>query len=498
MEVQLRDLLGRELRRRHGIGMMEGKIKPVHIANALMRVEHQSVGRMSDLKNLMSATASKETAEQRLEAARVMLERSKERWGRLGEETDLRKSLLMTRVLPLLRTILATDGAAFGTSPEWSSFSSPTALTVTRDVSDDHAGEFVHQLWTADEASGSRELLRLLREATDPNKELRSVDDLTAILAPLTDDTTPIKQAEWSAVDLSDDANESEVAANLRSAAADLARYEAGLKPNPIATLQRVVLLASMSVFFHASACASEWGGLPSRFLLVDASGSRHSAIASASQQLVMRLLADARDYMARVLAEILDTADKNWVDDPEAAISELLDRSSRGETSARGSKILLDLIDEIQDTDGSLRDELPRRLIELIDSSSGRSLDGFLRLLGVRAGLLYPQQKNPTKRLAPTDRTLEVLVASTFDITRDQLEYRDFLDALFKRWRIIVGGRLEDAKLLDDAKTPVSTGDLSENSERFLSRLQTLGLARKLADSVAVVGLMEGHNGGN
>src|ERR1700680_1116833 len=124
MEAQLRELIGEELRRRHGIGMMEGKIKPVHIANALMREEHKLVGRMVDFRHLMAATASRESPEQRLESARKMLERNRERWGRLGEDPDLHKSVLMTRVLPLLRTILATDNAAYGTSPEFSSFSS--------------------------------------------------------------------------------------------------------------------------------------------------------------------------------------------------------------------------------------------------------------------------------------------------------------------------------------------------------------------------------------
>lgn len=497
MEGQLRELLGRELRRRHGIGMMEGKLKPVHIANALMRAEHQSVGRMSDLRNLMAATASRETPEQRLDAARSMLERSRERWGRLGEEADLRKSILMTRVLPLLRTILATDGAAFGTSPEFSSFSSPTALTVTRDVSDDHAGEFIHRLWNDGVSNGSEALLRLLREATDPTKDLSSVDDLTAILAPLTDETQSIKHAEWTAADIGNEKEISEIEANLRRAAADLACYEAGLKPNPIATLQRIVLLASLSVFYHASSRAHEWGGLSKRFMLLDASNSRHSTVASASQQLVSRVLSDARDYMAIMLRQLLDKTSEDWVDDPESALDKLLYKEGRS-ASSTSSKQLLDILEEIKDNGGSVREELPRRLIEPIDGSSGRSLDGFLRLLGVRSGLLYPQQSNPIKRLVPTDRTLEVLVASTFDVTRYQLEYRDFLDALFNRWQIIVGGRLEDAKLLSDAGTPVSTTELSDNSERLLARLQTLGLARKLADSVAVVGLMEGHNSGN
>jgi hypothetical protein len=87
----------------------------------------------------------------------------------------------------------------------------------------------------------------------------------------------------------------------------------------------------------------------------------------------------------------------------------------------------------------------------------------------------------------------LEVLVASTVDANQPPVEYRDFLEMLRNRWAIVVGGRAEDGADLDavmGAKVPLRA--LRENSERFLDRLESLGLARRLADSVAVVGLLE------
>ena len=93
-------------------------------------------------------------------------------------------------------------------------------------------------------------------------------------------------------------------------------------------------------------------------------------------------------------------------------------------------------------------------------------------------------------------DRTLEILVAGTFELSGRPLEYRDFLDRLYERWRIVVGGRLEDAVILAADGMKVAAGDLADNSERFLQRLQRLGFARKLADSVAVVGMLEDAHG--
>ncbi|MDB5968822.1 MAG: hypothetical protein JWQ90_1272 [Hydrocarboniphaga sp.] len=493
MEVQLREIISEELRQRHGFGMMEGKIKPVHIANALMREEHHVVGSMKDLKQLMIATAPKESPENRLEAARTMLERNRERWGRLGEEENLRDSVLVTRVLPLLRTILGTDNAVFGTSPEFSSFSSATALTITRDVSDDHAGAFVHRLWGGTDSQPRLQILDLLRDLTHPNKDLAGVDDLTAVLVPLADDPTPTRtsQTPRTFIDLSERPL-SGVERRLRSAAEDLERYESAVKPNPIATLQRLVLLASISVFFHAATRSREWAGMPDRVILIDASSSRDSTVAEVSTQHVGRLLDDSRAYMASVLKDLLDQQHSTWWTNPVEVISELFAEKLKKTTAAPSIKQLHEVLDDLNDAEADIAAELPRRLVELLDGSSGRSLDGFLRMLGLRSGLLYPQQKNPKKRLVPMDRTLEVLVVSTFNIAGKQLEYRDFLEELYKRWGIIVGGRLEDAKLLADSGSPVPSADLAENSERFLSKLQSLGLASRLADSVAVVGLME------
>lgn len=494
MEGFLHEVIGKELRRRHGIGMMEGKLRPVHVANALMRAEHGAYGQMSDIRMLMTATASKESLETRLRATQTMLETSRNRWGRLGEEKDLPHSTLVSRVLPLLRTILASDGAAFGTSPNQSSFSSPTALTVTTDPSDDHAGDFVHRLWSGLDGLDRLALLDLLRDASAADRDLTTVDDLTAVLAPLADDPRPRKYRHWAYEDLTS-TRPSGVAHHLRAAATDLGTYERHARPNSIATLQRIVTLASMSIFFHAATRAAEWGGWRRRLLLVDTSGSRVSPVAAASELLVTRLMEDNRAYMARVLGDLLAGIRADWPADPAGALAELA-HAQGVKKSSINARDLAEVMEEIVDTGGTMSEDLPLQLVERVDGSNGRSLDGFLRLFGVRCGLLYPQQKNPNKRLVPADRTLEVLTVSTFDAIGQQLEYRDFLDALYERWGIVAGGRPEDGALLAAAGADVDSASLAQNSERFLSRLEALGLARRLADSVAVVGVMEGEQG--
>lgn len=490
MSQALRKALSDELHRRHGYRTMEAKIKPVHIANALMRVEHQCVGRMGVLEKLFVATHRKNSMEQRVLAAQSMITAQKERWGALGQVTDVRTSALMTKVLPLIRTLLGADGAAFGNSPEMSSFSSPTALTVTGDPSDDGAGAFVHRLWGG-RGKERLDILDLLSELTDPNKRAAEMDDLSALLAPLVDSTRERRPPGVTAEDLSD--GYSAVETQLRRAAKQLAAYERRLKPNPIATLQRIVLLASLSVFMHACTRPSERSGLARRYLLLDASGEHFSAVAQASTRCVAQLIKDASEYLGIVIGDLLDQRHPGWTGNPIGGIDALLESLGQPPIDGRGrlARRIKDAIAEIDDPQ-EIRREVCEELLREIEGNQRRGLDGYLRMLGIRSGFLYPTQKNPNKRLNPSDRALEVLVMATVDVELPPIEYRDFLAQLCDRWSIVVGGHPGDAELLAGGGASVPVRALRDNSERFLDRLESLGLAKRLADSVAVVGLLE------
>ncbi|MCW5631860.1 MAG: hypothetical protein KIT17_00855 [Rubrivivax sp.] len=491
MSQALRKALSDELLRRHGYRTMEAKIKPVHIANALMRVEHQCVGRMTVLQQLFIATHRKHTTEERVTATQTMIAAQKERWGALGQVNDIRTSALLTKVLPLIRTLLGADGAAFGTSPDMSSFSSPTALTVTGDPSDDGAGGFVHRLW-GERGSDRLDILNLLAELTDPNKDAAKMDDLSALLAPLVDSTRERKVASGTASeDLA--TGYSPVEKDLRLAATLLAAYERKLNPNPIATLQRIVLLAGLSVFMHAATRPRERGGLERRFLLLDASGEHFSPVAQASTRCVAQLIKDASEYLGLVINDLLERALPDWHRDPLAAVNALLE--SHGQAPIDGRQRIARRIKESitdEDDDEGVRREVCDELLREVEGNQRRGLDGYLRMLGIRSGFLYPVQKNPNKRLNPSDRTLEVLVMSTIDVGAPPVEYRDFLEYLADRWSIVVGGRPSDADLLSGGGANVPARALRDNSERFLDRLESLGLAKRLADTVAVVGLLE------
>lgn len=85
-----------------------------------------------------------------------------------------------------------------------SSFSSPTALIATRDPSDEHAGEFVFTLWSQDmEGTGRNALLTLWHRLTEPKRELHDADDLTVLLAPLSEKSKDYQPTDRERGDLS-------------------------------------------------------------------------------------------------------------------------------------------------------------------------------------------------------------------------------------------------------------------------------------------------------
>lgn len=495
--------LTKEFIRRHGCGVMSGKIRPVHIANSLFRETLRVVGRTRDLKQVMIYTASDSTEEKRQRAIEQLLERSKERWGRLADNALTKEGALGRQVLPMLRTLLGTDGAVFGESIEQSSLTTPTGSLVTADPSDEHAGAFIKALWSTQtrDSDLSVSLLSLVQQIIDPERDLSTADDLTVLFAPLSEGMRERRPDEAASTceDLLNfqvkGAAYDPILWELRQAADMLSIYERSVRPNVIATLERIVCLASLSIFFHLSTRGHRWAGFPRRPLLVQAFGKPESPVAKASTLSVQQLLEDAKRYLSVVIQSLLEATGEEADDWLKTSNYENIWQNlgkNAGLTLKPTEKKELEEFNRII-SQYNLETEQSDILEDLIEKINERdSLVDYLRLLGMRTGLLYPQQRNYNKRVCLEDRVVEVLVAGTINVVNEPVEYQDFLDRLWQRFGIITGGRNEDELLLEQAGIPrVGSKYLRQNSEAFLRRLEEQGLAKRLADSKALVGLV-------
>jgi len=431
-----------------------------------------------------------------------------DRWGRLAEDALTNEGALGKQVLPMLRSLLGTDGAVFGKSIDQSSLTTPTGSLVTGDPSDEHSGAFLKVLWEVPlpDRTGCSPLLTLLHEKIDPKCELNLSDDLTVLFAPLDDGMREYKpdRAADQCVDISEFREKGNIydpiLSELRQAADLLYVYEKEVRPNPIATLERIICLGSLSIFFYVASRGTVWAGLPKRPLLLQAFGKPESPIAKASEESVHQLIVrDAKKYMVAVLRsqlEALSSSPDGWISLWESgAIWEKLEDYTGLRRKPKEKPEIEELTKIViqRDVDTEPVDILAE-IVDLINAKD--SVVDYLRLLGLRSGLLYPQQRNIRKRICPEDRIIEVLVAGTINVVNEVMEYQEFLERLWHRFGIVTGGHPEDEYLLAQAGIPrISSKYLRQNSEAFLKRLEEQGLVRRMADSKALVGLVDANS---
>ena len=95
---------------------------------------------------------------------------------------------------------------------------------------------------------------------------------------------------------------------DLRQAADLLCVYEKAVRPNPIATLERIICLGSLTIFFYMATRGRTWAGLPARPLLLQAIGKFESPIARASEQSVQELIvSDSKRYLIALLRALVE-----------------------------------------------------------------------------------------------------------------------------------------------------------------------------------------------
>jgi hypothetical protein len=336
-----------------------------------------------------------------------------------------------------------------------------------------------------------------------PERDLNTADDLTVLLAPLSEGVRDRKPDEVIAncQDLQKFqealATYDPVLWELRQAADMLSIYEQTVCPNAIASLERIVCLGSLTIFFYLATRGRIWAELPKRPLLIQATGKPDSPIAKASEESVQQLIVrDAKRYLSLLLQSILEglgaEADE-WIElwDSEKIWQELTHKTGVEHRSKFDTEIR-DLTKIVAQRESDLESrEIINEIIDKVNEKD--SLVDYLRLLGLRSGLLYPQQKNPKKRVCPEDRVIEVLVAGTINVVDEFVEYQEFLERLWKRFGIVTGGHPEDEYQLSQAGVSrVSSKYLRQNSEAFLQRLEDQGFAKRMADGKALIGLVE------
>ena len=125
-------------------------------------------------------------------------------------------------------------------------------------------------------------------------------------------------------------------------------------------------------------------------------------------------------------------------------------------------------------------------------------SPSAFCRVLGVRCGLVGPKGNRANiKRYLINSFTLETLTLSALDVEdlRVGIEFKDLSDRFIKAYNVLIGADAENEyDLLERYNIAQATpgdlrGDLSLNAQCFANTYISLGLGKRYADGVTLIG---------
>ena len=484
-----------------------GGIKPVHVANGLVRGLQGAFFDTSRLHEFavwwkQGKKPNEARSYESLLAAHPDLYRP---WASVRDAKEF------DRMRRYACGLLGGDKALFPTI-ESSSFSLTSGLMVTRDFNDRRLGSFGVAL-VGDKDDGTTLAAAILAASnTDVPR-----DPLTVLVWPLLSH----EAIAWSGGAPAEQVRDAftrphnrAFAETISQAARCLATHERA-QGNAMRTLQRAVQFVCIATQAHAQALAAggDLAGRPPA--LVALTGHRQSDVAIASERSLELVFQRFEEWLTGRLAELIrkgkplargesplpaDSADGRRIRAVFAAIG----TAKRGAIERPSETVLRERMHYFMQARQFLGpDAEPASILAraLIDAYTHEYASGgprrFLRVLGCRVGLLYPHFAGATrdKRVRPSVPVLDVLVRCCVP-AGESISLPEFLERLWTRFGLIVGGRRDegwdDGAFLARHEIMVDTPELIENTERLVDELVAMGLAKRYADDVTFVG--DGH----
>jgi len=385
---------------------------------------------------------------------------------------------------------------------------------ATRDTSDNGLGELGAFLLGTGDESLRAEVERCI-SASKPG------DPISALVWPLLDDDNGREATSSRAGRIKRAASQKHnraIFAELQMASTCLASHER-TQGNQLRTLQRAVQFACVATHAHAQALASDGAldGRPPALLAI--AGNRRSDVAIASERSVDRIYSQFERWLGERLAKriadgkpLTSSSDKNGetieieTTDGRTARSILAQIGMAKKGHAEPDREELDtrvqyFLSVKRDFENAAPAEvLGRCLVQCyLDEYASGGPRAFLQGLGRKVGLLYPhfQGRVREKRVRPTVPILDVIVRCCVP-HGDAIEFSEFLERLWRRFGLIVGGRRseewDDVQYLESQSIAVSIDELGSNTDALIDELVLIGLARRYPDGVTFVG--DGYGG--
>jgi hypothetical protein len=474
-----------------------GSIKPVHVANGLLRTIS---GRRYNIEKIARfLIAHKQGGMPDPDRTFESLGKDRDFANVLGNLAHDRSGFERTR--RYAKGLLAADKAVFP-SASASSLSLTCGLMVSGDYNDRGLGSYGGSLISI----GDGRLGRLLKESLELE---RPQDPITTLAWPLLADRDGYAVSEAAHAGFLKRAHNKEFMEQISAAADCLATHTINAK-DPLRLVQRAVHFVCVATFVHAQALAGR-GKLDRRPPTLLVSGAaKGSELAIASEKSLTCTLNGFQGWLVDELESRIAKG-KPLVRDEAIDESKLEDgRSIRailrgiGTAKARHAPPSEKEVDERFQIFSTIRKQyrdqggarvLAQALMEMyLQEYESGGPQSFLLTLGRKCGFLYPhfQGRSREKRAMPNARVLEMIVKACVP-RGEALSFDAFLERLWKRFGCVVGGRLteewSDADVLAEHGIDVEIEVLAANTECFVDELVAMGLARRYPDGVTFVG---------
>lgn len=270
---------------------------------------------------------------------------------------------------------------------------------------------------------------------------------------------------------------------------------------NSLLVLKRMTNLSVFSAYYYlVSVNNSEYSG--ERIPLLLDSFSDLDAIERASELCFISCKKSVEAYIVNLLADFIQR-DK-LITDITSAVSCKAFIKSMPLKAAMEKKNVREALSQYFDTFYAGGDEPLRALARALQFAiytfryPNNTPSDFCTVLGTRAGLIGPKgNATKFKRLLINRFLLETLVLSTINLKEmpNGIELRELGELLRSQYHILIGTdtdkdylTLDQANIAQDAPVDLR-GELASNARSIADMLITMGLAKRYADGVTIIG---------
>ncbi len=471
-----------------GFAPTSNATKPPHIANGLFRACLGETCRTTDVHEWIICEGKKDA---------VASEKIIASYYQILERGQMEKASNIKDLRFLLNEIFNQDNTTYP-SYDFSVTTISSHWMVKKRVSAEaNIGDFIFEILSKKIDGERSPAIELLRTALSTD-----TDDMTKLVKPIIAFPSEKEKRDVSEVEYPDD---SEIRwdsckESIRHGFDQLSKNIVLIEENKnsLLVLRRLVnyaVFASLLYLIHGNAAVFDGNRVP---IVIDAGGDVDS-IRKASEQSFTAAKKSVEDYYVNAIYQVVDEDIahdtekdcKKWIKDMVFSSVDLEDNAKNAITSYFNS-----FCAEGDTPKYALAKALQIALYTFEYKNSSPS--DFCRVLGVRAGLVGPKgNRAKIKRYLVNSFTLETITLSA--VSEDDLAYgielKDLSDKLVHDYCILIGADSDtEYSILEKANIAQSTpgdlrGDLSVNAQQLANTYISLGLGKRYADGVTLIG---------